>query len=137
MKKWLGRIGEGLVFTIGNFIIISILNKLLAKYDDWLYRSLVLAVPYVFAIPIKYYGIVDKRRKKWPVVIFTTLFVGIITLFITGVCLPIEDYWWQTFYITFFFGWAMIFAPIDKEADKKREYKKNKPKDTFNGDIVV
>lgn len=137
MRKWIGRIGEGLGHGLIGFVVTSILYKLIFKEDDWLYRSLVLSITDAIAIPIKYYSIVDKKCKKRPTVISAILAVMIITLFITGVCLSIVDYGWHTFRITFFFGWAMIFIPIDEENDKKREYRKDKVIDTCKSDIVV
>lgn len=135
MKKWLGRIGESLGFGLVGFVVVSILYKLIFKEEDWLYKSLVLSVTDAIAIPIKYYLIVDKKYKKWPAVISITLAVVIITLFITGVCMSIEDYWRHTFMITFFFSWAIIFGRVDEEADKKRACKKYN--DMPKGDIVV
>ena len=135
MKKWLGRIGEGLDKALFAFVVVSILGKLIFKETDWLFRSLALSIPEFFAIPITYYALVDKKYKKWPVVIYTTLCVFIATLFILGVCLDVEEYWWKTFTITFFSAWAMAFARVDQERDNKRTEKKTKQK--IDADIVV
>jgi len=135
MRKWFGRICEGIETGAFAFVIVSILNKLIFKEEEWLLRSLALAIPYVFAIPITYYVVADKKYKKWPVVIFVTLCVFIGSLFILGVCLSVEEYWWKTFMFTFFSAWAMSAARVDKARDEKRCAKRTKEK--VNVDIVV
>lgn len=135
MKKWSGRLGEGLAYALAGFIIVSILNKLLFKSDDWLYRSLVTSVTWGVVIPIKYYFIIDKKYNLWAVITILMLTVIILSLFVTGVCLSLPNYWLHTGYITYAFLWPMFFVQVSQDYDKKKVLKENKNK--FNGDIVV
>ncbi len=135
MRKWLGRIWEGIETGVAVFVFVSVLNKLLFKADDWLLRSLATCVPWIFAKPIIYYYLVDKKSKRWPLVVSTAICVFIGSLFILGVCLSLEEYWWKTFMFTFFSAWAMAFVQVDKARDEKRCSKPTKEK--VNVDVVV
>jgi len=135
MRKWLGRIWEGVESGVAIFVVISVLNKLIFKEEDWLYRTLATCIPWIFAKPIVYYFLVDKKRKRWPLVISTAIYVFGVSLFILGVCLSVEGYWWNAFMITFFSAWAMAFTQVDKSRDEKRSAKHTKEK--VNVDVVV
>jgi positive regulator of sigma E activity len=135
MKKWIGRILEGLDRVIFAFMVMSILSKLLFKEDDWLLKSLTLSIPYLFIVPISYYALIDRQYKKWQVVIFATILVFICSLFVLGVCLSVDDYWYKTFMITFFVALDTMAVKVNKARDEKRSSKKQeKP---IEVDIIV
>lgn len=135
MRKWLGRIWEGVESGVAIFVVISVLNKLIFKEEDWLYRTLVTCIPWIVAKPIIYYFVQDKKRKRGPLVVSTAICVFIGSLFVLGVCLSLEEYWWKAFMITFFSVWAMAFVQVDRSRDEKRCAKKVKEK--VNVDVVV
>ena len=135
MRKWLGRIWEGVESGVAIFVVMSVLNKLIFKEEDWLYRTLATCIPWIVAKPIIYYFVQDKKRKRGPIVVSTTICVFIGSLFILGVCLSLEEYWWKAFMITFFSVWAMAFVQVDTSRDEKRCAKKVKEK--VNVDVVV
>lgn len=135
MRKLLGRLLEGIARGIVGFVLSSIFWKLLLKSDDWLFYSLTLSIPDVFATLILYYTIVDMKNKKWPVTIGTTLFVFIGSLFVLGVCLSVEKYFWKIFMITFSSFWAMCTIKVDEALDSKRTTKKTEEK--VHREIVV
>lgn len=135
MRKWLGRIWEGVESGVAIFVVISVLNKLIFKEEDWLYRTLATCIPWIVAKPIIYYFVQDKKRKRGPLVVSTAICVFIGSLFVLGVCLSLEEYWGKTFMITFFSVWAMAFVQVDRSRDEKRCAKKVKEK--VNVDVVV
>ena len=135
MRKWLGRIWEGVESGVAIFVVISVLNKLIFKEEDWLYRTLATCIPWIVAKPIIYYFVQDKKRKRGPIVVSTAICVFIGSLFVLGVCLSLEEYWWKAFMITFFSVWAMAFVQVDTSRDEKRCVKKVKEK--VNVDVVV
>lgn len=135
MRKWLGRIWEGIELVVLTFIVGSILNKLIFKDADWLARTLALSIPYLFAKPIIYYYLVDKKRKRWPLVVSTAICVFIGSLFLLGVCLSVDGYWLRTFRLTYFSTVAMAFVIVDERRDEKRSSKLTKEK--VNVDVVV
>ncbi|MBQ8042621.1 MAG: hypothetical protein IJ272_00530 [Clostridia bacterium] len=135
MRKWLGRIWEGVESGVAIFVVISVLNKLIFKEEDWLYRTLATCIPWIVAKPIIYYFVQDKKRKRGPLVVLTAICVFIGSLFVLGVCLSLEEYWWKAFTITFFSVWAMAFVQVDRSRDEKRCAKKVKEK--LNVDVVV
>lgn len=135
MRKWLGRIWEGVESGVAIFVVISVLNKLIFKEEDWLYRTLATCIPWIVAKPIIYYFVQDKKRKRGPIVVSTAICVFIGSLFVLGVCLSLEEYWWKAFMITFFSAWAMAFVQVDKSRDEKRCAKKVKEK--VNVDVVI
>lgn len=112
MKKWLKRIGIGLLSALCSFVVVSIVNKLLFGYDDWLYRSIMMSAPWLAITLLKYYFVVD---KGWKTLKFMLTLAGITlltTLFVTGVCLSLSDYWEQTWYITFCCTYPTCFAAL-------------------------
>ena len=135
MRKWLGRIWEGIESGVAIFVVISVLNKLIFKEEDWLYRTLATCIPWIVAKPIIYYFVQDKKRKRGPLVVSTAICVFIGSLFVLGVCLSLEEYWWKAFMITFFSAWAMAFVQVDKARDEKRCAKQTKKH--VNTDVVV
>lgn len=136
MRKWLGRFGEGIVSGIFSFIICSVMAKLIFKADNWLYITLVISIPKLVIIPLKYYIYVDdKKRRKWAIIGTSVFLVGLITLFVTGVIMSIDSYLGKTFTITFMFGFMTLTAPIHEELDKKRIA--NKTKSRQDVDVVV
>lgn len=135
MRKWLGRIWESVETGVIIFVVISVLNKLIFKEEDWLYRTLATCIPWIFAKLTIYYFVIDKKRKRLPLVVSTTICVFIGSLFVLGVCLSLEEYWWKAFMITFFSAWAMGFAQVDKTRDEKRAAKRTKERE--NVDVVV
>lgn len=136
MRKWLGRIGEGILSGIFGFIIGSTMGKLVFKADNWLFIASVISIPRLVITPLKYYIYVDdNKQRKWPIIGVSVFLVGLITLFVTGVILSIDSYLGKTFTITFMFGFMMLTAPIYEEHDKKRITKKSKLKQDI--DVVV
>lgn len=135
MRKWIGRIWEGIEICVLSFIFVSILNKLLFKEVDWLERSLATCIPYIFTIPIMYYYIVDKKRKRWPLVGSTAICVFIGSIFLLGVCLSIDEYWLLTWRFTFFSTCAMTFSQVNKAREEKRNVKRINRK--LDVDVVV
>lgn len=135
MRKWLGRIWESVEAGVAVFICVSILNKLIFQLDDWLFRSLAACIPCFFAKLVVYYFLVDKKRKRWALVVSTVIYVFIGSLFVFGVCLSLEEYWSETSMITFFSAWAMGFTQVDKTKDEKRSAKRTK--EMANVDVVV
>ena len=113
MKKWLGRIIEGLVCAALSFVIISIVTKLMIGHDDWLYRSVTLSAPWGLVTLLKYYLVVDKKWKQLRFVVTIVLTTLTVTLFVTGVCLSLPDYWDYTSHITYGFAYPACLLQIN------------------------
>ena len=112
MKKWLKRIGIAVASALGSFVVVSIVNKLFFGYDDWLYRSVMMSVPWLVITLLKYHLVVDKGWKQWRFVLTIASVVLIATLFIAGVCLSHSDYWQRTWYLTFCFTYPTFMTLI-------------------------
>ena len=124
MRKWLGRICEGIVTGAVAFVVASILNKLIFQLDDWLFLSLCTSIPWIFAKLIVYYFLIDKKCKRWPLVVSTATCILIGSLFVLGVCLSVNECWLITFRLTYFSTIAMVFVTVDKPRDEKRSAKR-------------
>lgn len=112
MKKWLKRVGIGLISAGASFVIVSIMNKLLFGYDDWLYKSIMMSVPWLPITLLKGYLVEDKGWKSWRFMGTIAVTVLVATLFIAGVCLSLEDYWKHAWYMTFCFTYPTCMAPL-------------------------
>ena len=112
MKKWLKRIGTGILYTILSFVVVSIMNKLLFGYHDWLYRSVMMSAPWFVITLLKYILVGTKGWKQWEFTLGIAATVLVATLFITGVCLSMEAYWQCTWYVTFSFTYPTCFIPL-------------------------
>ena len=136
MNKTLKRLRDVGYTSILSFIMISIAYKLIFRYDDWLFKSLGGALSYGLAWLLKLYMFEAKVLKKTLFLIAVSFSLAIATLFVSGVCLSLDDCWWHTFYITVAFTVGYIRArPSKYEEDKPMETKVNKEKEDTH--IVV
>lgn len=124
MSKTMKRLRDVGGISILTFAMLSIVYKLILRYDDWLFKSLGWALSYGLAWFMKSYMFDTKIVKKTLFVIFASFAIAISTLFVSGVILSLDDCWWHTFYITVAFVVGYILArPSKYEDDKSKENK--------------
>ena len=136
MSKTMKRLRDVGGISILTFAMLSILYKLILGYDDWLFKTLGWTLSYGLAWFMKSYMLDAKIVKKTLFVILVSFILAISTLFVSGVCLSLDDCWWHTYYITVAFVVGYILArPSKYEDDKSKENKTRTDKEDIR--IVV
>ncbi len=115
------------VFSI--FIVISVMNKLIFKQDDWLYTSLSWSLAYGIGLLVRPFVLDSKREQKDNVLyqVVTIVVVFMLSAFLMGVLFNVQRWFVYTWSITVPYGVAIVvgrdfYHEEEYEEDEENEY---------------